>query len=146
MEFWNRLLYNLTEVHPLHAMVVHFPIALTGAAFLFILIALTRRGRALEPAAFANLALASISTLAAGLTGLRDNARFWDGAAPNVEYKIALAVALFLVTAGVSVLRWRRPDLLDRPASRPWYVLACFISFALASVLGFLGGVILYGF
>jgi uncharacterized membrane protein len=146
MEFLKRLFYDLTQVHPLHTMVVHFPIALTGAALFFILIALGKRGKGLEPVAFANLALASVSTLVAGLTGLRDNAQFWGNAAPNVQYKIALAITLFLVTAGVSILRWRKPDLFERRATRVWYVLAYFVSFALASVLGFLGGVILYGF
>ncbi len=146
MEFLRRLIYNLTEVHPLHAMVVHFPIALTGAALFFILLALMKRGRSLEQVAFANLSLASVSTLVAGLTGLRDNVRFWDGNAPNAEYKVALAIALFMITAGVSLLRWRKPDLFERSASRLWYVLAYFVSFALATVLAFLGGVVLYGF
>lgn len=146
MEFLERLIYNLTEVHPLHAMVVHFPIALTGAALFFILLALTKKGRALEIVAYANLALASVSTLVAGLTGMRDNIQFWGGDAPNVNIKMILAIVLFLLTAGTAIVRWRKPDLFDRNPGRALYVLACFIAFALAFTLGFLGGVILYGF
>ena len=146
MEFLQRLIYNLTEVHPLHAMVVHFPIALTGAALFFILLALTKKGRSLEMVAYANLALASVSTLAAGFTGMRDNLEFWGGDAPNVSVKMILAIVLFLLTAGTAIARWRKPDLFDRNPGRALYLLACFLSFALASVLSFLGGVILYGF
>lgn len=146
MGFFQRLFYDLTQVHPIHTMVVHFPIALTGAALFFILLALWKRSEILEQVAFANLALASVSTLAAGLTGMLDNARFYDGAAPNVMYKITLATILLLVTALTSVTRWRRPDLFKTPATRTMYVAAYFVSFGLAAVLGFLGGVILYGF
>jgi uncharacterized membrane protein len=43
MEFINRVIHALTEVHPTHPMVVHFPISHSGAAFLFILLAAWRR-------------------------------------------------------------------------------------------------------
>ena len=58
MEFINRVIHALTELHPTHPMLVHFPIALTGAAFLFILLAYWRRNAGLEQAAFANIVLA----------------------------------------------------------------------------------------
>ena len=73
MEFINRIIHALTELHPTHPMFVHFPIALTGAAFLFILLAYWRKSAALEQTAFANIVLASISTIAAGITGYLDN-------------------------------------------------------------------------
>ncbi len=146
MEFLNRLITALFEVHPLHAMIVHFPIGLTGAAFLFILIAAVRRSDALEKAAFANIALAAFTVLLAGVTGLRDNANFYSGNAPNVEWKIGLAILLFLVTTLTAVVRWRKPDLMQKASAKGLYIAAYGISFALALVLGFLGGVILYGF
>ncbi len=146
MEFLNRLFYALTVTHPFHSLTVHFPIALTGAALLFILLALGRRSESLEHAAFYNLALASVSTLVAGLAGLRDNALRYDGAAPNVHLKIALASALLILAAVTTAARWRARDLLWKPSTRALYAMAFVLCFALAATLGFLGGVILYGF
>jgi hypothetical protein len=39
MDIINRIIHAITQVHPTHPMFVHFPIALTGAAFFFILLA-----------------------------------------------------------------------------------------------------------
>lgn len=145
MDFIVRILYNLLEVHPIHTLVVHFPTGLTGAALFFILLSLWRRNARLEYVAFANIALASVSTVAAGLTGLMDNAQIYNGQAPNASAKIVLAMTLFTVTALTAFFRWRKPELFHSRA-RAVYIGAYIISFALASVLGFLGGVILYGF
>lgn len=145
MEFINRLIHALTEVHPTHPMFVHFPIALTGAAFLFILLATWRKSVSLEQTAFANIALASISTLVAGLTGYMDNIKNYVGDAPNAMVKITLAIVLFILTAGISIVRYRNPDLFWK-GNRFLYVAAYGISFAIALILAFLGGVILYGF
>ncbi|MEW6285067.1 MAG: DUF2231 domain-containing protein [Chloroflexota bacterium] len=145
MDFLNRLVIALTEVHPTHPMFVHFPIALTGAAFLFILLAWWRNNAALEQAAFANIALASLSTIAAGITGYMDNLKNYLGDAPNAGVKIILAIVLFLLTAGISLFRYRNPDVFQK-GSRMLYAGAYGLSFAIALVLAFLGGVILYGF
>lgn len=146
MDFFNRLITALTVTHPLHPMIVHFPIALTGAAAFFILLALWKRSAMLEQAAFANIALASVSTLAAAATGMMDNISNYDGAAPNASIKIALATLLLILTSATAILRARNSNLFETPSSKPWYVAAYFTSFGLAAVLGFLGGVILYGF
>src|SRR5689334_2181242 len=98
IEFINRVIYNLTQVHPLHTLIVHFPIALVSSALFFILLAVWRRSDTLEQIAFANIALASVSTVVAAITGMLDNARVYDGAAPNAGLKIILACVLFLVT------------------------------------------------
>jgi len=124
---------------------VHFPIALTGAALFFIILALWRRSDVLEQVAYANIALATISTLAAGITGYLDNTTAYDGEAPNATAKIFLASVLFAVTLLMTVTRWRKPDLFHSSVRR-LYVGGYFVSFALVAVLGFLGGVILYGF
>ncbi len=145
MEFFNRIIYNLFEVHPLHTMVVHFPIALTSAALFFVLVALFRRSELLEQAAFANIALASFTTIAAGITGMRDNMDIYEGTAPNAGAKIALAIALFIVTALLAFVRWRKPDVFYS-SGRVLYMAGFILSFVLAATLGFLGGVILYGF
>lgn len=144
MELINRIIHAITELHPLHAMFVHFPIALTGAAFLFILIALWRKNRALEQAAGFNMVLAAISTFFAGATGVYDNNLNYDGLAPNASLKLALGLILSVITVGLVILRWRKPDLFFRYL--PIIALLYGLSFGIALVLGFLGGVILYGF
>lgn len=145
MDFFNRLFVALTELHPTHPMIVHFPIALTGAAFLFILLASWKKNSALEQAAFANIVLAAIGTVAAGATGMMDNIKNYEGAAPNAGVKIILAVVLLLLTTGISIIRYRNPDLFQK-GNRLLYAGAYGLSFAIAIVLAFLGGVILYGF
>lgn len=145
MDFINRLIHALTELHPTHPMLVHFPIALTGAAFLFILLAYWRNNASLEQAAFANIVLASLGTIAAGITGIMDNASNYEGDAPNAGTKIILALSLLVLTAGISIVRFRNPELF-RKANRFLYITSYGASFAIALVLAFLGGVILYGF
>lgn len=145
MDFFNRLFVALTELHPTHPMFVHFPIALTGAAFLFVLLAYWRKSPALEQAAFANIVLASISTVAAGFTGYIDNINNYVGEAPNATTKIILAVTLFLLTAAISIVRYRNPEIFQK-GNRLLYMASYGLSFAIALVLAFLGGVILYGF
>ena len=145
MDFLNRLFVALTELHPTHPMIVHFPIALTGAAFLFILLAYWRKNASLEQAAFANISLAAISTVVAGITGVMDNARNYEGDAPNAGTKVILAITLFLLTTGISIARYRKPDMFQN-TNRILYISSYGLSFAIALVLAFLGGVILYGF
>jgi uncharacterized membrane protein len=145
MDFINRLIHALTELHPTHPMLVHFPIALTGAAFLFILLAYWRKNASLEQAAFANIALASLGTIAAGITGIMDNARNYEGDAPNAGTKVVLAITLLVLTAGISIVRYRNPEMFQK-ANRFLYIASYGVSFAIALVLAFLGGVILYGF
>jgi len=145
MEFINRLIHTLTEVHPTHPMFVHFPIALTGAAFFFILLAYWRNNAALEQTAFANIVLAAVSTIVAGVTGYLDNLKNYVGEAPNANAKIVLAIALFLLTTGLSIVRLRNPQMFQK--TNPLLYMASYgLSFAIALVLAFLGGVILYGF
>ena len=146
MELLNRFIHALTELHPLHPMLVHFPIGLTGAGALFILLAVWKKNSVLEQAAFANITLASLGTLAAGLAGIYDNNLNYDGTAPNAMVKIILATILLLITGSTAYWRWKNPRLFEASSTKPFYVGAYLISFALALVLAFLGGVILYGF
>ncbi len=126
-------------------MVVHFPIALSGAAFFFILLAYIRKSIVLEQVAFANITLASIGTIAAGATGYMDNLKNYDGDAPNASIKIVLAILLLALTATISIVRYRNPDLFQK--SNPFLYAASYgLCFSIAIVLAFLGGVILYGF
>jgi len=142
----DRFFNALFQLHPVHSMVVHFPIALTAAALLFLVLALWRRSHWLEHAAFFNLALAAPSTVVAGLTGIYDNATRFAGAAPNAYLKIFLAVSLLVLASVATLGRWRRPQILWQPATRVLYLAAFASSFLLAGALGFLGGVIVYGY
>jgi uncharacterized membrane protein len=144
MDLINRIIHAITQVHPIHPMLVHFPIALTGAALFFILLALWKNKEFFEQAAFANIALATVSTLAAGITGMYDNQINYVGDAPNAGLKMILATVLLLVTTVTAIARWKNPDLFEK--SKALYVAAYFVSFGLAITLAFLGGVILYGF
>ena len=145
MDFINRFITALTELHPTHPMFVHFPIALTGAAFFFILLAWWKNNATLEQAAFANMALAAISVVVAGVTGIVDNVKNYEGEAPNATAKIILATVLFFLTAGISIVRYRNPQIFA-PGNRALYAAAYGLSFFIAFTLAFLGGVILYGF
>ena len=145
MDLINRIIHALTELHPTHPMFVHFPIALTGAAFLLILLAYWRKSTSMEQAAFANIVLAAISTIVAGITGVSDNLKNYQGEAPNASVKITLAIILFLLTTGISLLRYRNPEIFSK-GNRLVYVASYGLSFFIALVLAFLGGVILYGF
>jgi len=165
LHFINRVIYALTNLHPLHPMFVHFPIGLTGAAFFFILLAWWRKSALLEQVAFANISLAAVATVVAGATGIFDNYRNYAGQAPNAVAKMVLAGLLLLLTSTLALVRWRNPDLFEggcaggvvppalrTPGTKPggWkkalYILGYGLSFALAFVLAFLGGIILYGF
>jgi uncharacterized membrane protein len=145
MDFFNHLYVALTELHPTHPMFVHFPIALTGAAFFFILLAYWRKSQSLEQTAFANIALASISTIVAGITGYMDNVKNYVGDAPNANTKIILAIILFLLTSAISIVRYRNPEIFKK-GNHILYIASYGLSFAIALVLAFLGGIILYGF
>ena len=145
MDFINRFIHAVTQLHPTHPMVVHFPIALTGAAFLFILLAWWRRNTSLEQAAFANMVLAAVSTAVAGVTGYLDNIKNYEGDAPNANIKIMLAISLFVLTTGISIVRYRNPEIFNK-GNRVVYATSYGLSFFIALVLAFLGGVILYGF
>ena len=145
MDFINRIINAITQVHPTHPMFVHFPIALTGAAFFFILLAYWRKNPSLEQTAFANMVLAAISTVVAGVTGYLDNIKNYVGEAPNAGTKIILATVLFFLTTGISIFRFRNPQMF-RTGNSLLYIASYGLSFAIALVLAFLGGVILYGF
>jgi uncharacterized membrane protein len=144
MDFIERVIHAITELHPLHPMFVHFPIALTGAAFLFILLAWLRKNKLSEKTAFFNMVLAAISTFFAGASGIYDNNLNYDGDAPFAPIKLVLGLILSVLTTGLVILRWKKPDIFDR--AHGLYILVYGLSFGIALVLAFLGGAILYGF
>lgn len=146
MESITALFNTVFDIHPWHVPFVHFPIALTGAGLLFLLLALWQRNESLERAAFYSLTLAAISTVVAGLTGYRDYLVRFEADAPYSNAKIFLAITLFILTTATAVIRQRQPEVVWKPGTIVLYVSAFAGSFILAAILGFLGGVILYGF
>ncbi len=145
MNIISQIINAIVNIHPWHSMFVHFPIGLTGAAFLFIVLARWRRNESLEQAAFFSITLAAVSTVVAGATGIRDDLVRFDGAAPFTSVKIILGITLFLLTTAMAVTRWRKREVLWNPATTVLYLAGFAGSFALAITLAFIGGVILYG-
>lgn len=146
MNFLNDIFNTVFNVHPIHTPTTHFPIALTGAALLFLILALWRRSEVLERAAFFNMALAFPSIILTGITGYRDHMVRYAGDAPMAEVKIFLGVTLFVLTGIIVFSRWRQPTLLWTSGTMLLYISGFGASFIIAGTLGFLGGVILYGF
>jgi len=145
MALIQRIIHAITVVQPPHPLFVHFPIALISTALFFLLLALWRKSDLLEKIAFANLALAVVSILVAGIVGYRDNLVIFKNGAPNHIAKITIASILFVLTGAIVLLRWRNPDLFHS-RYRAVYVAAHFLAFALVAVQGFLGAIIVYGF
>jgi uncharacterized membrane protein len=146
MNFILTFIHTITQVHPPHPMFVHFPIGMTGAALFFMLLALWRRSDILEKAAFANISLAALSVIFAAAFGIRDNLVNYGWMAPNHNVKIILATTLFILTTSTAIARWKNPDLFHDRSKQGIYVASYFVCFGIVLVLGFLGGVILYGF
>jgi hypothetical protein len=74
-----------------------------------------------------------------------DNNVNYLGDAANASTKIILAVVMLAVTIITVSIRFRNPKIMSSPG-KAFYVGGYFLSFGLALVLAFLGGVILYGF
>lgn len=146
MAFLERVLNAIVNIHPWHSLAVHFPTAFATVGLLCILFALWRRNELSEKFAFFCMAVTAAGTALSGLAGLRDNLVHFDGAAPYLNIKVFLAVSLLLLTTVTAFGRWRNPDLLWHPSTRILYVSAFVGAFLLATVLGFVGGSIVYGF
>ena len=146
MDFINRLVTAMVDLHPWHTLTVHFPIALSAVGLLAILLALWRRSDLFEHFAYFNVILVAISTAFAGLVGLRDHFVRFEGDTPYVNMKIFLGISLLLLASITVLFRRRNPDLLWNGSTRLLYVATYAGCFLLAAVLGFVGGSILYGF
>lgn len=131
--------------HPYHPRVIHFPIALSYLGVLVVLLALLRRDSIFERIAFYTMVVLALSTIPAGLTGMLENQSLYAGNAPNSTLKIALAVLLLVVSAGAAFWRWRRPDIMNSSPSKYLYILAFFVCAGLTTLLGSLGGIIVWG-
>jgi len=145
MDLIQQILKALANIHPPHPLFVHFPIALTGAALFFIILAIWRKSDLFEKIAFANISLAAVSTIVTAIVGIRDNLVYYNGGAPNHTAKIVIAAILFVIVSATAIARWRYPNLFQTRSTRATYIVAYFVNFGLASLLGLLGGIIVYG-
>ena len=145
MELIQQIIHALLVVQPPHPLFVHFPVALISTALFFLLLALWRKSDLLEKIAFANLCVAAVSLIVAASFGIYDNAMRFNGLAPNYIAKIVIASTLFILTSATVLLRWRNPSLYQS-RYKGLYLSVHILLFALVSVQGFLGGIIVYGF
>lgn len=141
-----QIVNSLINVHPWHTQMVHFPIALSTAGLLFVVLAALRRSKYLEHAAFFCLILVAISSVFAGATGVRDYIVRYEGGAPLGPIKMFLGASLFLLTTIAAFGRGWRRDALWYGGSAILYVSAYLGAFLLSAALGYLGGVIIFGF
>jgi uncharacterized membrane protein len=131
--------------HPYHPRVIHFPIALSYLGVIVVLLAWWRRDSFWDRVAYYTIILVAVTSVLAGLTGMLENQSLYAGNAPNSTMKIALAVLLLLISAGAAIWRWRQPDILNNSPGKYLYVLAFFICAGLTTLLGSLGGIIVWG-
>jgi uncharacterized membrane protein len=131
--------------HPNHPRLIHFPVALSYLGVLVVLLAWLRRDAFFERAAFYTILLLALSILPAGLTGMLENQAYYAGNAPNALLKVTLAGLLLLLAAGAALWRWRKPDILNGSLSKYLYVLAFIVCAGLTTLLGALGGIIVWG-
>lgn len=141
----DRILHAVFVTHPLHGMLVHFPVAFSVGALLFAAIALKEGSEAFERAAWYCLVLTAATSVLAAFSGYRDVLVRFEGEAPLVPEKAFLGVTLVLLTGVLAFARARRDDLLWNPRTMILYVSGMVGAVALTTTLGFLGGVILYG-
>jgi uncharacterized membrane protein len=140
-----KIIHAFLVVQPPHPLFVHFPIALISSALFFLLLAFWRKSDFFEKVSFANISLATVSILVAGIFGIRDNLVIFKGTAPNYVAKIAIASTLLVLTSTIAILRWRNPHLFHS-RYRFLYLAAEIVCFLLVAVQGFLGAIIVYGF
>ena len=110
-----------------------------------IRLALWRRNEPFERAAFFNMALVPLSAILAGITGYQDHLNRFGGETDQAPAKIFLALSLVVLSTVITVGRRRQPEVAWTPSTMVLYLAGFTGAFALAAALGFLGGVILYG-
>jgi uncharacterized membrane protein len=136
---------QVVAAHPNHPRMIHFPIVLSYLGVLVVFLAWLRRDAFFERAAFYTMFLLALSTPPVGLVGILENQTRYAGNAPNAMLKIILASLLLLVSAVATFWCWRRPDILNRSPGKYVFALAFVICAGLTTLLGALGGIIVWG-
>lgn len=102
--------------HPVHALTVHFPIALYLLGVLMTLTCLWRQQQEAERFAYWSFGLSWLATLVSSLTGLIDQNQLElaDPRRDTVNLHITAAIALLILNGLILYMRFRWPDVLDR--------------------------------
>jgi nitrite reductase/ring-hydroxylating ferredoxin subunit/uncharacterized membrane protein len=128
---------------PLHAAVVHFPIALFTLSVLLDVGSYFGGGNALVRGALYTLGVGLIGAAAAAVPGMVDygSIRLDHPARATARWHLALNVVAVGLFAASLMTRWGRPDALRTP---PVSLALSVIGFALIGVSGYLGGVLVF--
>jgi uncharacterized membrane protein len=129
----------------MHPRLVHFPVALSYLGVLVVVVAWWRRDLFLDRAAFYLMWLLALSTILAGVSGIIDNQTLYAGNAPNGSLKFILALILLVIALVAGLWRWLQPKILYSPTPATFYVLIFALCAGLTTLLGALGGIIVWG-
>jgi uncharacterized membrane protein len=132
---------------PLHPRFVHFPVALLATGSIVALVYLLGwRRSALPGLAWATILLGWLSIFPAMLSGLVDRNRAPTDAAilSVMNPHIAASFGLLIIYGLLLYERLRSPDALDQPRRR-WLLIGLLaLGLALLTVVGWLGGKLVY--
>lgn len=131
--------------HPIHPMIVHFPIALLATAILFEVLELVFKRSVLREAATWLLGIGFFGGLAAAATGLLAEEAAEDMGVPEsaIEIHESFAIATLAVFAVLIAIRWLQHK--RRVPQLPGLFLALgLIGVVLIGLTGYFGGDLVY--
>lgn len=129
---------------PVHPALVHFPIALVIASFIFDLLGYWRRNAALRAAAFWSLVAAAVSIALTVAAGYYDMNRAALGEAHDyVDFHLKVGWTLAIAVVGLTLWRWLVYRRAERSAGGG-YLAAAFIVVLLTLFQGWFGGEMVY--
>jgi uncharacterized membrane protein len=134
-------------MHPIHPMVVHFPIALLMVSVLFDMMATRWRHQSFQDAAFYTLLVGLVGAAVAVITGAIAEESAENRGIPEsvLEIHEGLGYATFIFFIGLLALRllMRWKLIKDIPAL---YLTMGFIGVVILTVTGYVGGSLVYDF
>lgn len=143
--FKQKLLSKAEALH-FHSMLVHFPIAYSITAALFLILYLYSGERTAETASYYMLVLGSLSTPFAGITGLFSWKTTYHGEASRIFVVKKYLTALMVIIIWIACL-WRTftPELMTAAQGPDYlYMLLVMSLTPIAAVLGHYGGKLVY--
>ena len=131
--------------HPIHPMIVHFPIALLFTSVFFDLLAMITQREAFRQTGFSLLILGWVGGLAATLTGFWSEEAVEKMGVPEaaIEKHETFAIATMIVFAVLFLIRWRR-RARPSPRKNAVYAAVALVGLALLATAGFFGGDLVY--